>query len=140
MINETLQIGKNTTTTQINYNDFIKLFSKMKHIHQTVSGSFNEDDSTTNLYDVIVPLLRSRILDNGLTLKKSFQLYDKNNSGAIEKEELKDLLDRYGITDYTKDEFNNMFSAFDTNKDNKIQYNEFVKVISSSNVTNNVVV
>ncbi|CAF2556570.1 unnamed protein product [Rotaria sp. Silwood2] len=63
-------------------------------------------------------------------LKKEFRLFDTNNDGFIDKDELKlvlkKILPKFKLPD---DEIKRMISNVDKNKDGKIDYNEFMESI-----------
>lgn len=73
-------------------------------------------------------ILRSRILNTGLTMKQAFLKFDKNGSGGIEKEEMKDVLQTFNIN-FTIQQLNELFNCYDLNRDNKFQYGEFVRIM-----------
>ncbi|CAF1114201.1 unnamed protein product [Adineta ricciae] len=63
-------------------------------------------------------------------LTKEFRLFDRNNDGFIDKNELKvilqKILPKFQLPD---DEIQRMISNVDTNKDGKIDYKEFMESI-----------
>lgn len=73
-------------------------------------------------------ILRSRILDSGLTMKQAFLKFDKNGSGSIEKDEMKQVLKQFNVP-FTEMELVNLFEKYDVNRDQKFQYGEFVRII-----------
>lgn len=73
-------------------------------------------------------ILRSRILDSGLTMKQAFLKFDKNGSGSIENEEMKEVLKQFHIP-FTEMEIVDLFEKYDINRDNRFQYGEFVRII-----------
>lgn len=73
-------------------------------------------------------ILRSRILNSGLTMKQAFLKFDRNGSGGIEKEEMKDVLQMFNIS-FTKLQLDELFACYDLNRDNKFQYGEFVRIM-----------
>ena len=73
-------------------------------------------------------ILRSRILNSGLTMKQAFLKFDRNGSGGIEKEEMKDVLKMFNII-FTTSQLDELFLCYDLNRDNKFQYGEFVRIM-----------
>ncbi|XAR61610.1 Non-specific serine/threonine protein kinase [Bertholletia excelsa] len=67
-------------------------------------------------------------------LLKAFQFFDKDGSGFITRDELKQAMKEYGIEDEaTIDE---IIEDVDTNKDGKINYEEFVEMMKKGTVEN----
>jgi len=62
-------------------------------------------------------------------IKKIFKLYDKDNSGFLEKQELLNALKTSGLE---KEEITQMFTDFDKSGDNKIDVNEFLKLMEDT--------
>ena len=61
-------------------------------------------------------------------LENAFKAFDKDGSGFIEPNELRDLMRKLGEK-LTDDDIKAMMQLADTNKDGKIDYNEFVKIM-----------
>jgi Ca2+-binding EF-hand superfamily protein len=79
---------------------------------------------------VTADILRSRVLDSGLTMKQAFLKFDLNGSGSIEKEEMKQVLTLFQIP-FTNSELEDLFVKYDVNRDQRFQYGEFVRIIQS---------
>jgi Ca2+-binding EF-hand superfamily protein len=75
-------------------------------------------------------ILRSRIVDSGLTMKQAFLKFDRNGSGSIEREEMKEVLKQFQIP-FTVKSLEDLFERYDVNRDNKFQYGEFVRIIQA---------
>lgn len=67
--------------------------------------------------------------DEEKTLQRAFRLFDKDGSGTIDKEELERITTQMGES-LSKDELEQMLKLVDTNKDGKIDYNEFIKYVT----------
>lgn len=63
------------------------------------------------------------------SLEEKFSLYDRNGDGSITIEEVEKCLLSQGYT-ATKEELSNMFEEGDYNKDGKIEWMEFLKMMS----------
>ena len=64
-----------------------------------------------------------------LNLYECFKKFDIDNDGVIKYEELKIMLNNYGIYT-TENDMLNLFGRFDEDKDGKIKYSEFIKEMS----------
>jgi len=58
------------------------------------------------------------------SIQKVFKEFDKDNDGFINKKELKQLLAKWNVN-VTNEELDDMMNDIDTNKDGKIDLNEF---------------
>lgn len=65
-------------------------------------------------------------------VKKAFKLFDENEDGFIDENELKHVLCLLGYDECTKMECRKMIKVFDENRDGKIDFYEFVKLIDKS--------
>ena len=59
---------------------------------------------------------------------ESFKKFDKDSSGLVDLGEMRRLLRMKGI-EYAEDEFESLFTYYDTNGDGKLAFDEFVKVL-----------
>ncbi|KAF3506726.1 hypothetical protein F2Q69_00005737, partial [Brassica cretica] len=64
--------------------------------------------------------------------KKAFRLFDENQDGFIDENELKHFFCLLGHDECTKMECRKMIKVFDENRDGKIDFDEFVKLIDKS--------
>jgi len=55
----------------------------------------------------------------------TFEQFDTNDDGTIDKNELKTALINMGYRDITDDKINQLMTSIDTNKDDVIQWDEF---------------
>ncbi|CAH8366893.1 unnamed protein product [Eruca vesicaria subsp. sativa] len=65
-------------------------------------------------------------------VKKAFTLFDENQDGFIDENELKHVLSLLGYNECTKMECRKMIRVFDENRDGKIDFYEFLKLIDKS--------
>lgn len=63
-------------------------------------------------------------------LRETFEMFDTNKDGTICKEELKSVIEKVDIN-LTEDQFNELVDTLDRNGDDKIEFEEFVKEMSS---------
>lgn len=69
------------------------------------------------------------------TLRSSFSVFDKDNSGFIDKAELRKALTTLG-ENLKDNEVDEMFKAADINGDGKVEYKEFITMFSSDKKAN----
>lgn len=62
-------------------------------------------------------------------LKEAFRIFDKDHSGYIEAKELKAVTTTLGQK-LTEEEFQEFWKEADVDKDGKLDYNEFAKVMA----------
>ncbi len=62
-------------------------------------------------------------------VRAAFRAFDHDNNGSISKEELQDAMTRYGHT-FTVEECDEMFREADANNDGKIDFDEFVAMMT----------
>jgi hypothetical protein len=94
-------------------------------IAATVQSVINPTTSQTTS-----EILRLRIVDSGLTMKQAFLKFDRNGSGSIEREEMREVLGQFQIP-FTTKSLEDLFQRYDVNRDNKFQYGEFVRIIQT---------
>ena len=71
--------------------------------------------------------IASRIGDKEISeLKEVFKAFDKNNDGQIDLEEFKKGLKEIKSQNFSEQEISEFFSSIDTDKNNKIDYTEFL--------------
>ena len=74
-------------------------------------------------------LLKSKASKRQTFLNDLFKSMDKDHSRKIDYHEFKQGLFHLGLTDLTEAEIRKLFSDFDTKKDGKIDYTEFVTAL-----------
>jgi Ca2+-binding EF-hand superfamily protein len=95
-----------------------------------ISRSSSSAASSSSPAVATADILRSRVLDSGLTMKQAFLKFDLNGSGSIEKDEMKEVLTLFQIP-VTNSELDDLFVKFDVNRDQRFQYGEFVRIIQT---------
>ena len=63
-------------------------------------------------------------------LRSAFQYFDKDDSGTISKEELRQCLQSDDFT-LTEDQINQLLSGVDANNDGQIDYQEFIQMMNN---------
>ena len=63
------------------------------------------------------------------SLKEAFKIFDKNKNGYIEAKELKSVTTTLGSM-LTEEEFDTFWAEADVNNDGKLDYEEFIKIMS----------
>ena len=63
------------------------------------------------------------------SLKEAFKIFDKNRNGYIEAKELKAVTTTLGAS-LTDEEFDEFWKEADVNQDGKLDYEEFIKIMS----------
>lgn len=74
-----------------------------------------------NDFDFLLLLLKA--------LKEAFKIFDKNRNGYIEAKELKSVTTTLGQT-LTEEEFAEFWKEADKNHDGKLDYEEFIKMMT----------
>ena len=64
------------------------------------------------------------------TIRRAFKLLDKDGNGYLSKKELRQAMNKQKIK-ITDETFNAMFEDSDINKDGRIDYNEFIMIMTS---------
>ena len=64
-------------------------------------------------------------------IRKAFNLFDANNNGKIEKSELSEIMKVLGLQP-TKERMDEMMKTVDSNKNNVIDFDEFVSMMQFS--------
>ena len=64
-----------------------------------------------------------------IAFKKAFDFFDRNKNGKIEKDELGEVMKSLGL-DPEQSEIDKMMKAVDANKNNVVDFNEFVDLMT----------
>jgi len=64
-------------------------------------------------------------------LKEAFKVFDKDGSGTLSADELREIMTEKGKMRLTHQEVDEMISEVDRDKDGKLNYAEFVRIFSS---------
>lgn len=78
---------------------------------QDILGAFEENETRLEL------------------LKEAFNVFDENNDGYIAASELNKVLSSLGLTQFSDQECRKMIVAMDSNGDERIDFDEFVKLM-----------
>nr|GMD22352.1 calcium-dependent protein kinase 29 isoform X2 [Ipomoea batatas] len=103
-----------------------KLGSKLPEteIQQLMEAADVDKNGTLDYFEFITATMHRHKLEKEENLYKAFQHFDKDDSGYITREELRQAFTEYGMGDEaTIDE---ILNDVDTNKDGNINYEEFV--------------
>ncbi|CAA0831077.1 calcium-dependent protein kinase 29 [Striga hermonthica] len=106
-----------------------KLGSKLSEaeIQQLMEAADVDKNGTIDYIEFITATMHRHRLDKEENLYKAFQHFDKDNSGHITRDELRQAMTQYGMGDEaTIDE---VLDDVDTDKDGKINYDEFVAMM-----------
>ncbi|XP_028794267.1 calcium-dependent protein kinase 29-like [Neltuma alba] len=109
-----------------------KLGSKLNEseIRQLMDAADVDKNGTIDYYEFITATMHRHRLEKEENLFKAFQYFDKDNSGHITREELRQALTEYGMGDEaTIDE---VIDDVDTDKDGRISYEEFVAMMKNA--------
>ncbi|XP_028794261.1 calcium-dependent protein kinase 29 [Neltuma alba] len=109
-----------------------KLGSKLNEseIRQLMDAADVDKNGTIDYYEFITATMHRHRLEKEENLFKAFQYFDKDNSGYITREELRQALTEYGMGDEaTIDE---VIDDVDTDKDGRINYEEFVAMMKNA--------
>ncbi|XP_055871879.1 uncharacterized protein LOC106069749 [Biomphalaria glabrata] len=101
-----------------------ELDQALKELDKDGNGIFEKDDFKMYLKKV----KRSSYDERKQEMMQAFSLLDKNNDKFIDAKELSQVLTSLGEV-LSEAEINAMIQVADTNKDGKIDYEEFVKFI-----------
>lgn len=94
-------------------------------------------DDSEALYECLIEegeeyLLEKNEMMGKEIVKEAFRLFDENQDGFIDENELKHVLSLLGYDECTKMECRKMVKVYDENRDGKIDFYEFVKLIEKS--------
>ncbi|KAK6131315.1 hypothetical protein DH2020_034944 [Rehmannia glutinosa] len=111
-----------------------KLGSKLSEaeIKQLMEAADVDKNGTIDYIEFITATMHRHKLDKEENLFKAFRYFDKDNSGYITRDELRQAMTQYGMGDEaTIDE---VLDDVDTDKDGKINYDEFVDMMKKGTV------
>ncbi|WCJ35056.1 Calcium-dependent protein kinase [Euphorbia peplus] len=106
-----------------------RLGSKLteSEIKQLMDAADVDKDGTIDYVEFITATMHRHKLDREENLYEAFQYFDKDNSGFITREELRQAMAQYGMGDEaTIDE---IIDDVDTDKDGRINYEEFANMM-----------
>ncbi|KAL7586720.1 calcium-dependent protein kinase 29 [Lactuca sativa] len=126
--------GSGTITYEELKTGLSKLGSRLAEaeIQQLMEAADVDKNGTIDYLEFVAATMHRHKLDREENLYKTFQFFDKDNSGYITRDELKHAMTEYGMGDEaTIDE---VLDDVDTDKDGKINYDEFVTMMRKGTV------
>jgi len=93
-----------------------------------------DGDGTIDYLEFITATMHMNRMEREDHLFTAFQFFDKDNSGYITKEELEQALKDYGMGD--QETIKDIIAEVDTDNDGRIDYDEFVAMMSKGNQDN----
>ncbi|GJS32406.1 calcium-dependent protein kinase 29 [Tanacetum coccineum] len=111
-----------------------KLGSRLaeSEIQQLMEAADVDKNGTIDYIEFITATMHRHKLDREENLYKAFQFFDKDNSGFITRDELKHSMTQYGMGD--EETIDEVLDDVDTDKDGKINYDEFVTMMRKGTV------
>ncbi|XP_073265604.1 calcium-dependent protein kinase 29 isoform X3 [Populus alba] len=106
-----------------------RLGSKLTEVEikQLMDGADVDNNGTIDYVEFITATMHRHRLEKEENLYKAFQFFDKDNSGFITRDELRQAMSQYGMGDEaTIDE---IIEDVDTDKDGNINYEEFATMM-----------
>jgi len=108
-----LQLGQRVTSSEI------------KEMIKSVDG----DENGAIDFDEFLTLMRKSICDPDIELRRAFDVFDKDKSGSISRDELKSLMDSLGQK-LSESELDQIMNTVDENNDGEISFQEFKQMMS----------
>uniref|UniRef100_A0A2P2N0X7 non-specific serine/threonine protein kinase n=1 Tax=Rhizophora mucronata TaxID=61149 RepID=A0A2P2N0X7_RHIMU len=96
-------------------------------IKQLMDAADVDKNGTIDYDEFITATMHQHRLEKEEHLYKAFQRFDKDSSGFITRDELKQSMAQYGIGDEAT--INEVIDDVDTNKDGRINYEEFAAMM-----------
>jgi Ca2+-binding EF-hand superfamily protein len=113
---------------EIRYEDFIGIMGNIVNRGDLELASDSASLCSVPLTDEVRETIRSRIKSSDLTMRQAFQKFDLDRSGSIDRGEMQQVLTALQVP-HTPEQFETLFSLYDSNGDGQFQYFEFVKII-----------
>ena len=96
---------------------------------QSIIRSIDTDkNGAINYTEFVAATMNANVITDEQKILLAFEMLDKDGDGFIEERELEELI---GQQEYDKSVFKRMISEIDEDSDNKINYSEFRKMVSS---------
>ncbi|KAI3816966.1 hypothetical protein L1987_10751 [Smallanthus sonchifolius] len=99
---------------------------------QLLEAADVDKNGTIDYIEFITATMHRHKLDREENLYKAFQFFDKDNSGFITRDELKQSMTQYGMGDEAT--INEVLGDVDTDKDGTINYEEFATMMRKGTV------
>lgn len=103
-------------------------------VRQLMDAADVDGDGTIDYLEFITATMHMNRMEREDHLFTAFQFFDKDNSGYITKEELEQALKDYGMGD--QETIKDIIAEVDTDNDGRIDYDEFVAMMSKGNQDN----
>ncbi|XP_057794903.1 calcium-dependent protein kinase 29 [Salvia miltiorrhiza] len=126
--------GSGTITYEELRTGLTKLGSKLNEaeLQQLMEAADVDKNGTIDYVEFITATMHRHRLEKEENLYKAFKYFDKDDSGFITRDELRQAMTQYGMGDEaTIDE---VLDDVDTDKDGKINYDEFVAMMKKGTV------
>ena len=94
----------------------------MKIVEECLNN--NDEESLRNAFKVLLDYWKLRNHNYDRILK----VFDADNSGCLSVEEVSDIMTNKGAMKLSPEELQEMLAKVDTDRDGKLQYEEFVKL------------
>ena len=103
-------------------------FQELKNLINFIDTDKN---GKINYTQFIASALGDQVLSSKDNLRKVFSMLDKDGNGFIDREQLVGILSQHGFinSQTLQEEVNEIFAESDTNKDGKIDFDEFVGTV-----------
>ncbi|KAH7672613.1 Non-specific serine/threonine protein kinase protein [Dioscorea alata] len=99
-------------------------------VQMLIEAVDNQGKGVLDYGEFVAVSLHLQRMANDEHLRRAFSYFDKDGNGYIEADELREALVEDGTTDGT-DVVNDIFQEVDTDKDGKINYDEFVAMMKT---------
>ncbi|KAI3816311.1 hypothetical protein L1987_16004 [Smallanthus sonchifolius] len=111
-----------------------KLGSRLSEaeMQQLMEAADVDKNGTIDYIEFVTATMHRHKLDREENLRKAFDFFDNDNSGYITRDELKHSMTQYGMGD--EETINEVLDDVDTDKDGKINYEEFVTMMRKGTV------
>ncbi|KAF5747197.1 putative calcium-dependent protein kinase [Tripterygium wilfordii] len=130
--------GSGTITYDELKDGLARLGSKLSEpeIMQLMDAADVDQSGSIDYIEFITATMHRHRLDREENLSKAFQYFDKDNSGFITRDELRQAMTQYGMGDEaTIDE---VLDDVDTDRDGKINYEEFVAMMTKGTLDSDI--
>ena len=99
------------------------------------SQYFKEYNKSNQLKKLVFYYIASRLGEKEIThLRDAFKTFDKNNDGQISYNEFKEGLEKFTSANLNENDIKSYFSSIDTDKNDKIDYTEFLTATIEKNI------
>ncbi len=105
----------------INYTEFIALMTK--------STTYRPGEGEIQAGGIGFQL-KKQILDGCTTMKEAFKMFDRDSSGSVDRNEMRNVLSNFGVT-FSDSDVDQLFTIYDKNGDGRFSYGEFVTLLQT---------